>query len=60
MSEGRATLRVVRKKETMNKIETTNHWNDRYYESTECRECGKMEMEKTFAELQKAVAEHHC
>jgi hypothetical protein len=53
-------IEVDRKKEKMKSIETTNHWNDRYYESTECLECGKMEMEKTFAELKKAVAEHHC
>jgi Zn ribbon nucleic-acid-binding protein len=44
----------------MNKIETTNHWNDRYYESTECAECGNMEMAKTMPELEKAVAEHTC
>jgi Zn ribbon nucleic-acid-binding protein len=53
-------IEVDRKKEKMKSIETTNHWNDRYYESTECLECGKMEIEKTFAELREAVANHTC
>lgn len=34
------------------------HWNDRFYESPECAECGIVLMEKTIAELEKAMAEH--
>ena len=60
MSEGNANLILDRKKEKMKNIETTNHWNDRYFESTECAECGVVEMEKTVADLEKAVAEHAC
>lgn len=43
-----------------NKMEVTNHWNDRFYESTDCAKCGKFEQEKTIAELQKAIDSHDC
>jgi hypothetical protein len=36
------------------------HWNDRFYESNACPKCGGSEMERTIAELEKALAEHKC
>lgn len=43
-----------------NKMEVTSHWNDRFYESTECSKCGMFEQEKTQAELQVAIDNHTC
>lgn len=36
------------------------HWNDRYYESPECAECGITLMERTTAELKQSIQEHNC
>jgi formylmethanofuran dehydrogenase subunit E len=36
------------------------HWNDRYYESPNCAECGEYVMAKTIAELETLMAEHAC
>lgn len=44
----------------MNEMTTTNHWNDRYYESTNCPLCGEFEMAKTIDELQVAIDNHKC
>lgn len=41
-------------------MKVTNHWNDRFYESTECELCGKFEMESTIVELQVAIDNHSC
>lgn len=41
-------------------MEITNHWNDRFYESTECPDCGAIEMETTIAKLQVAIDKHEC
>jgi hypothetical protein len=41
-------------------MKVTNHWNDRFYESTDCETCGKFEMGKTIAELEQAIATHTC
>jgi hypothetical protein len=41
-------------------MKVTNHWNDKFYESTECEFCGMFEMEKTIDELQVAVDNHNC
>lgn len=49
---------MTEQKET--KMVVTNHWNDRYYESTECAECGRFEMERTIKELQVAIDNHVC
>ena len=36
------------------------HWNDRFYESPDCSECGNYEMAKTIAELETLMANHAC
>ena len=36
------------------------HYDDRYYWSPECAECGIELTERTVAELEKAMAEHNC
>ena len=41
-------------------MKVTNHWNDKFYESTECELCGKFEMEKSIVELQVAIDNHSC
>ena len=38
----------------------TNHWNDRFYESTDCPKCGKFEMAKSIVLLQVAIDNHKC
>lgn len=43
-----------------NKVVIPIHWNDRYYEAPECAECGITLMERTTAELKKAIQEHAC
>lgn len=39
---------------------TMYHYDDRYYWSPECAECGIELTERTVAELEKAMAEHNC
>jgi hypothetical protein len=41
-------------------MKVTNHWNDRFYESTECELCGNFEMENTISKLQVAIDNHNC
>jgi hypothetical protein len=36
------------------------HYDDRYYWSPACAECGIELTERTVAELEKAMAEHSC
>jgi predicted transcriptional regulator len=44
----------------MNKMEVVNHWNDRFYESTKCVECGNTEIGSTIAKLEVAIELHEC
>lgn len=36
------------------------HWNDRYYESPECAECGREEWGRTLAEVKENIQQHAC
>lgn len=36
------------------------HWNDRFYESPECVECGQEIWTKTVQEMVEALEQHAC